>query len=70
MSEEASWIAHRDWECGKCNTPLEVKQVNVEYMGNAFPANLLRCPTCGMVLIPEELAMGKMVEVEKSLEDK
>jgi hypothetical protein len=70
MSEEASWIAHRDWECGQCNRPLEVKQVNVEYMGNAFPANLLECPQCGMVLIPEDLALGKMVEVEKSLEDK
>jgi hypothetical protein len=70
MSEEASWVAHREWECGKCQVPLVVRQVNVEYLDNAFPANLLQCPKCGMVLIPEELALGKMVEVEKALEDK
>ena len=70
MSEEANWIAHPEWQCGKCNVTLVVQQVNVEYLGNAFPANLLKCPQCGNVFIPEELALGKMVEVEKSLEDK
>ncbi|MEI2659685.1 MAG: DVU_1557 family redox protein [Bifidobacterium adolescentis] len=70
MNQEASWVAHPEWLCGKCNIPLQVQQVNVEYMDNAFPANLLRCPQCGNVFIPEDLAMGKMNEVEKSLEDK
>jgi hypothetical protein len=28
------------------------------------------CPKCGLVLITEELAMGKMAEAEKALEDK
>ncbi len=70
MSDEANWVAHPEWQCGKCNVALVVRQVNVEYLGNAFPANLLKCPQCGNVFIPEELALGKMVEVEKSLEDK
>lgn len=32
--------------------------------------DLPRCPKCGLVLITEELARGKMLEVEKALEDK
>jgi hypothetical protein len=35
-----------------------------------FPVDLLRCPKCRQVFIPEELARGKMSEVEKLLEDK
>lgn len=70
MSEEAKWIAHAEWLCGKCNVPLVARPVNVEYLENAFPATLLVCPQCGNVFVPEELALGKMVEVEKSLEDK
>jgi hypothetical protein len=45
-------------------------KVGVSYMGNSFPVDLLRCPGCGLVLIPEDLALGKMAEVEKLLEDK
>ena len=28
------------------------------------------CPGCGFVYVPEELAMGKVLSVEKALEDK
>jgi hypothetical protein len=35
-----------------------------------FRLELPTCPSCGMVLVPEELATGKMLEVEKILEDK
>jgi hypothetical protein len=59
-----------NWMCAKCNVPLETGKVTVSYLGSAFPVDLLICPTCGQVLIPEELALGKMVEVEKTLEDK
>jgi hypothetical protein len=45
-------------------------KVEVAYLGNAYPVELLKCPKCGMVLVPEELAVGKMAEVEKTLEDK
>jgi hypothetical protein len=58
------------WMCANCNVPLETGKVDVAYLGNAFPVDLLKCPNCGLVLIPENLALGKMVEVEKQLEDK
>ena len=56
--------------CGLCQRPLEVATVQVAYLGNAFPVELLKCPICGQVFIPEDLALGKMAEVEKMLEDK
>jgi hypothetical protein len=64
MSNEAEWL------CANCNVPLETGKVDVAYLDNAFPVDLLKCPNCGLVLIPEDLALGKMVEVEKQLEDK
>ena len=59
-----------NWTCDKCNRPLVVGQVTVEYLGNQFATELPQCPECGMVYISEELAMGKMAEVEQLLEDK
>ncbi len=56
--------------CRKCNLPMESGRVTVQYMENAFPVELLRCPKCGLVFVPETLATGKMLEVEKALEDK
>jgi hypothetical protein len=49
---------------------MEPGKVTVSYMGSSFPVELLRCPRCGLVLITEDLALGKMLEVEKTLEDK
>jgi predicted RNA-binding Zn-ribbon protein involved in translation (DUF1610 family) len=59
-----------DWLCAKCNVPLHPEQVTVSYLSNSYPVKLFRCPNCGMVLITEDLALGKMAEVEKALEDK
>ena len=42
----------------------------VKYLDNAFPVELPRCPRCGQVFVPESLAVGKMLDVEKALEDK
>ena len=56
--------------CTECDLPLEVGKVNVSYLGGTFPVDLLRCPRCGTVFVPEELALGKMADVEKLLEDK
>jgi NAD-dependent SIR2 family protein deacetylase len=56
--------------CQKCNVPLESGRVTVQYMENAFPVELPRCPKCGLVFVPETLAIGKMLDVEKALEDK
>ena len=41
-------------KCRKCNVPVE----------------LPLCPVCGFVYVPEELAVGKVLAVEKALEDK
>ncbi|HOI94695.1 MAG TPA: hypothetical protein PK250_08320 [Syntrophobacter fumaroxidans] len=45
-------------------------KVNVSYLGSSFPVDLPRCPRCGLVFVPEELALGRMAEVERLLEDK
>jgi len=58
------------WVCDKCNKELQVKLTKVVYLGGTFEVELMQCPQCKMVLIEEDLALGKMLEVEKSLEDK
>jgi DNA-directed RNA polymerase subunit RPC12/RpoP len=62
--------AQSEWLCSKCGIPLEIAKVEVGYLGSMFPVDLYQCPKCGQVLVPEELAEGKMAEVEKLLEDK
>jgi hypothetical protein len=56
--------------CGKCNVELSMGKVSVAYMGNAFDVDLLRCPVCNLAFVPEELALGKMNQVELALEEK
>ncbi|WP_346664519.1 DVU_1557 family redox protein [uncultured Mailhella sp.] len=59
-----------DWVCAKCHVPLEQIKVQALYMHSAFDVILPRCPSCGLTLIPQSLAEGKMAEVEALLEDK
>lgn len=56
--------------CQKCNVPLEKSRAQFDYLGNAFPVELPMCPNCRFVYVPEELALGKVLRVEQSLEDK
>lgn len=63
-------IPNNTFECIKCGIPMEPGKVTVSYMGSSFPVDLLKCKKCGFVLITEDLALGKMLEVEKALEDK
>lgn len=56
--------------CSKCDVLLEPGKVNITYLKSSFPAELLICPKCGVVYVPEDLALGKMLEVEKTLEEK
>lgn len=59
-----------DWVCARCGRGLVVGPVTVEYLGNRFTTDLPRCPGCGLVYVSEDLATGKMAEVEQLLEDK
>ncbi|MEZ4527069.1 MAG: DNA-binding protein [Desulfobacterales bacterium] len=59
-----------EWKCGKCDTALKPAKVDITYLESSFTIELPKCEICGLVLVPESLAMGKMVEVEKILEDK
>lgn len=64
QSKEALWM------CDKCQKDLVLEKVKVRYLEGNFEVELLKCPTCKMVFISDALAMGKMLEVEKGLEDK
>ena len=70
MSQFAGISPEQGWMCANCSQPLVPGKVDIIYLGNSFSVELLKCPSCGMVLLPEELATGKMAEVEKTLEDK
>lgn len=63
---EADWR----WGCRSCGGPLTPGPVVITYLGSEFTVELLRCARCDFVLIPEHLAMGRMLEVEQLLEDK
>ena len=56
--------------CKKCNVKLVKGKAKFLYLDNGFPVELPVCPGCGFVYVPEELALGKVLAVEKSLEDK
>ena len=47
-----------------------IRKVQAEYLQSAFDVFLPRCPQCGLTMIPRTLAEGKMLEVERLLEDK
>ncbi len=70
MSEENNAAPERALICAKCNVEMKPGKVRASYLGSEFPIELLKCPVCGMVYVPESLAMGKMLKVEQALEDK
>lgn len=59
-----------NWICRSCKVPLQPGMVELQYLGNVFKVELPVCPQCSAVLIAEDLAVGKMLEVEQMLEDK
>lgn len=61
---------HEGLVCMRCNEPMKSGVVTLSYLGSSFPVELTKCEKCGLVYIPEELATGKMDQVEKTLEDK
>jgi len=56
--------------CVKCKVRLVPLKTTFTYLKHEFYVDLPRCPSCGQVYVSEELARGKMAEVETSLEDK
>lgn len=58
------------WQCAKCGSALEQGQVELQYLANSFTVGVLVCVPCQQALIPEDMATGKMLEVEQMLEDK
>ncbi len=60
----------RVWICQACNRELVPRKTDFSYLGHSFYADILACPQCGQVFIPEEMARGRIAEVEMRLEDK
>lgn len=56
--------------CRRCNLEMKPEKTFFDYIGHNFHTDLLRCPQCGEVYIPEYLVNGRMSEVERELEDK
>jgi predicted nucleic acid-binding Zn-ribbon protein len=70
MTEKAESGKDSGWICNRCKVPLEVQKVRLQYSRTIFALDLPACPQCGMILIAEELATGKMAQAEQALEDK
>lgn len=68
MSKQAS--EQKKILCDKCGVYLTPGKVTLAYLGTSFPVDLPKCPQCGLVYIPEELARGKMQQVESAMGDK
>lgn len=60
----------KGWKCAACDGELVFREVTMQYMDGLFQVELLGCPRCGLVLVPEALAQGRMHQVEQLLEDK
>ena len=56
--------------CFRCKKELVPTKTYMSYLGHSFYADLLKCPECGEVYIPEELVRTRLADVEKQLEDK
>jgi RNase P subunit RPR2 len=56
--------------CYKCQEELVPTKTYLSYLGHSFSADILKCPECGEVYIPEELAKSRIADVEMQLEDK
>jgi hypothetical protein len=67
--QEANTV-EQNYICQKCDLLMVKKDTGFTYLGNTFRASVLRCPTCGIVYIPEKLARGRIKEVEMMMEEK
>ena len=56
--------------CVRCKVEMELIEVQFSYLERSFRHKVDRCPQCGQVYIPEDLAKGQMKKVESALEEK
>jgi YgiT-type zinc finger domain-containing protein len=56
--------------CDICKVEMVEREVDFTYLNRSFRHKVPRCPQCGQVFISEELASGRMSDVEKMLEEK
>jgi len=70
MGSVSGTTAEPSYVCGKCKKLLVPGKVIASYLGSEFPIELWKCPECGKILVPKELAAGRMLQVEQALEDK
>lgn len=56
--------------CAKCQIEMEDIEIEFDYLSRTFRHKVPRCPECGQVFISEKLAIGRIKDVEKSLEEK
>jgi hypothetical protein len=70
MKEHGIAAQESEWVCGKCGVPLVSAKVQVRYLGTTLTVDLLKCSACDIVMVTEEMAIGKMSDAEQVLEDK
>jgi len=70
LTTEEKKGAQGEWICNLCGIPVTIQTVRLQYRRTIFALDLPACPQCGMIIIDEELAVGKMAEAEQILEDK
>jgi hypothetical protein len=56
--------------CEACGVDLVPRPVRLTYLGATFDVELPACASCGAAFVPREVAVGRMREVEMTLEDK
>ena len=66
----AEFVDFEDITCTRCGVKMELSQADFTYLGHNFHTDVMRCPKCGEVYIPQELAEGKIADTETALEDK
>lgn len=56
--------------CCKCAVDMTPMKTKFSYLGREFSENMHRCPVCGQVFVPADIARGRMAQVEQTLEGK
>jgi len=61
---------YENLECCKCRAPLALRKISFDYLAHNFFTEVPVCPVCGQMYVSEELAKGKMADLERHLEEK